>query len=89
MGQDEAGRTALHFACDRGQTAAASLLIEKDAQVDELDEDGLTPLHYAAACEHPEIVRILLSSGADMNIRDKDGNTPKMIADSQVIIALL
>ncbi len=87
--QDEAGRTALHFACDRGQIAAASLLIEKGAQVDKLDEDGLTPLHYAAACEHPEIVRILLSSGADMNIRDKDGNTPKMIADSPVITALL
>ncbi len=87
--QDEAGRTALHFACDRGQTAAARLLIEKGAHIDELDEDGLTALHYAAACEHPDLVRILLHSGADVNIKDNDGNTPKMIADSPLIISLL
>ncbi len=89
MGQDEAGRTALHFACDRGRTAIARLLIEKGAHINELDEDGLTPLHYAATCEHPDIVRILLSLGADVNIKDIDGNTPKMSADSPSIIALL
>jgi ankyrin repeat protein len=59
--QDSEGRTALHFACDRGQLAAVELLLKHNAAVNFADIDGQTPLHYAVTCDHPEVIVILVS----------------------------
>jgi ankyrin repeat protein len=59
--QDSEGRTALHFACDRGQLAAVELLLKHNAAVNIADTDGQTPLHYAVTCHHPEVIVKLVS----------------------------
>ena len=41
-------RTALHWACDRGNMELAMALVDRGADVDARDVDQMTPLH--AAC---------------------------------------
>jgi ankyrin repeat protein len=65
--QDSEGRTALHFACDRGQLAAVELLLKHSASVNIADTDGQTPLHYAVTCDHLEVI-VKLVSGYTLHI---------------------
>lgn len=61
--QDEEGRTPLHFAADRGRSAAIACLLALGAAVDPRDEDGMTPLAYAVTCEHEKEIELLVRLG--------------------------
>jgi ankyrin repeat protein len=76
---------AFVYACMHNRIEAASLQLEKGAEIDAIPEgfdfDG-TGLHYAALNGHREMVDFLLSRGADASIRDgKVNNTPAGWAD--------
>ena len=54
------GRTALHFACDRGNRECAQLLLEqKNIDRAAMDNDGCTPLDLALLSNHLETARLL------------------------------
>lgn len=72
--RDEHGRTALHFACDRGHELIVSALCTRfGANVNVQDHMGYTPLHNAASAGRADIVQFLLDHGADPSICDADG----------------
>ena len=71
---------AFVYACMHNQIDAASLLLEKGAQINAIppgfDYSG-TGLHYAALNGHRTMVDFLLQHGANANIRDtKVKSTP-------------
>ena len=73
--QDQEGivNNAFVYACMHGHIAAAKLLLEKGAEVNEIpggfDYAG-TGLHYAALNGHRAMVEFLLDRGADRNLKD-------------------
>ncbi|UJR10545.1 hypothetical protein I4U23_014745 [Adineta vaga] len=80
--QTEQGRTALHELC-RSPTLnnetllaeIACILIEADANINQIDKDHFTPLIYAAYHNHPSIVLVLLESQSFINHTDQQGWT--------------
>jgi ankyrin repeat protein len=65
--------TALHLAVLRNQHAAASLLIERGADLNRRDfPDNAAPLHFAAAHGDLEMIRLLVEAGADVESRGDD-----------------
>ena len=72
------GFTALHFAAFFGRPDAASLLIERGAEVDAFGRGWMTgtAIHSAVSRLHGDIVRILLDAGANPNVRQSAGWTP-------------
>jgi ankyrin repeat protein len=84
-----AGSTALHRCCYWGQTAVASLLLERGADPNAVTRDSflqIAPLGCAVATPdvpNPsdredvviDLVNLLLSRGADVNARRRDGLT--------------
>lgn len=68
----------LHYASDAGSIAAASLLLDRGADVNGRSHVGDTPLMVACESGHVEIVRYLLSRGADPSLRDSCGATALM-----------
>lgn len=81
--KDSEGRTALHWAVDRGHMNITSVLLNKNADVDAKDDEGQTPLHYAAVCDRAAIAELLVKYGADIGIRDSDGNAPRDLCESR------
>jgi ankyrin repeat protein len=72
------GRTPLHEAAARGETAVSRALIDHGADVNAAARDNVTPLHLAACCGHPEVVELLLAFHADFTVRDTSfGATPE------------
>ena len=69
------GSTPLILAARYGQTAAAELLIEKDAAVDAQSKSGGTALMWACQGGHLEAARLLLEKGADRTLADENGHT--------------
>jgi len=69
---DHENRTALHYACVRGDAATVRLLISQPGiDLNARDTAGATPLLYACANGRVEIVRLLLStSEININLRD-------------------
>ncbi|KAG6468081.1 hypothetical protein ZIOFF_072649 [Zingiber officinale] len=74
--QDSEGRTALHWAVDRGHLDAVKTLLDNDAHVNAKDDEGQTPLHYAALCEREEIAKLLVSRHADPSMKDNFDSSP-------------
>uniref|UniRef100_A0A0D6R2R2 ACB domain-containing protein n=1 Tax=Araucaria cunninghamii TaxID=56994 RepID=A0A0D6R2R2_ARACU len=77
--RDSQGRTALHWAADRGQLKIAETLVSKGADINAKDMEGQTPLHYAFVCEREDIAKYLIDHGADATIEDNDGDAPRSI----------
>lgn len=75
--RDEEGRTALHWAVDRGHKEVVELLLSKGVLVDAQDKDKQTPLHYACICEREDIAKALVQHGASLDIPDSDGSTAR------------
>ena len=64
---DERGRTPLHWACLRYESADfVKLLLQAGAQIDTFDTQGATPL-FLALGQMPETVALLLEAGANSN----------------------
>uniref|UniRef100_A0A1I8G338 Cleavage and polyadenylation specificity factor subunit 4 n=3 Tax=Macrostomum lignano TaxID=282301 RepID=A0A1I8G338_9PLAT len=78
--KDATGRSAIHWASERGQEGAVRLLINWMAQVDLQDNDGQSPLHLAAWHDHSIIVELLTEAHADVNIKRTFGASALHIA---------
>ena len=68
----------LIFAVQNHQVEAASLLIERGADVNRPGDNGRTPLMHAAIADFGDarMVELLLKAGARKDVRDADGVTP-------------
>ncbi|KAJ5682664.1 hypothetical protein N7462_005829 [Penicillium macrosclerotiorum] len=79
-GQDELGRTPLHWACATGNGRMAELLLTRPdgpkAQIDATELRGKTALHIATSHDRADLVQLLLSHGADLNACSDGGWTP-------------
>ena len=68
-------QTPLHYATERGDTAAVKILISHNANLDAQDFRQLTPLMIAVQDDHWEIATYLKDAGASPHFPAKDGNT--------------
>ena len=59
---------------------AASLLIEKGADVNARAKKGMTPLTWAVYWDQKEKAELLISKGANVNAKDDDGKTALHVA---------
>jgi len=76
---DGDGCTPLHYACWKGHTELAAVLLDSGAEVNVHSNNGhwgTTPLHAAAHGNRGAIVELLLARGADADARDMNGKTP-------------
>lgn len=85
---DKNGVTALHHAVRFRSPTAVAVLLEHEANVNQVcKRNGSTPLHRAVtstgapgtagrAEEARQIIELLLKHGADPSIRNKNGKTP-------------
>jgi ankyrin repeat protein len=72
------GRTPLHEAAMRGETAVSRALIDHGADVNASAGHNITPLHLAACGGHREVAELLLAANAQHNVRDASyGATPE------------
>jgi ankyrin repeat protein len=67
--------TPLIAAVTFGHTAAARLLLERQADLAVSNPDGNTALHLAALFAYPDTVRMLLEKGANVAARNRRGQT--------------
>ncbi|XP_048254635.1 serine/threonine-protein phosphatase 6 regulatory ankyrin repeat subunit C-like, partial [Haliotis rufescens] len=74
--RDKQGRTALHYAAERGCSDSFHLLLGNNPMPFIKDEQGRTPLHCAAAKGSRDNVELLLDKGADLCAKDQQGRTP-------------
>lgn len=77
---DEAGLTALKYACMAGSEACATLLIDSSASVDQESSAGVTALFEACRAGQESCVRLLIKRGASVNHANHTGHTPLMFA---------
>lgn len=77
FGNNEAGRTPLHFAAQHGHTDVVEVLLKaKGININAVDDGyGDTPLHFAALYVYTPEIRFVLENRANVNTQDKDGNT--------------
>ena len=73
-------RTALHVASRRGDSAAASLLLQRGARVDARDDSGRRPLHGAVMADAVDCVALLVAAGASVWDTDDGGRAPLHVA---------
>ena len=59
------GKTALHYAAEKGHVAVVKILLRDGADKNGKDEKGRTPLSHAAENGHALVTEILLDAGAD------------------------
>uniref|UniRef100_A0A8C8RQB9 RAMA domain-containing protein n=1 Tax=Pelusios castaneus TaxID=367368 RepID=A0A8C8RQB9_9SAUR len=73
--KDNAGRTALHEASNRGFTEVILELLKAGADVNSKSLDGTLPIHDAVSGSYFKAVTILLNHGANPNEKDKYGKS--------------
>ena len=74
--KDEQGKTALHYACQKGQFEIVKNLINRGADINIQTISKKTPLHLATERGSQEIVNFLLSKGASVNAKTNFGTQP-------------
>lgn len=67
------GLSPLSHVARRGLLDMAALLLEKGADIAQMDKSGRAPLSYAAELGHRDMVMFLLEKGAGLEQRDSDG----------------
>jgi len=72
---DPKGRTALHYNCASGSTAAVLHLLQRSASAHLQDSTGSTPLHWACRYSHAPIVRMLLEARCSPDVQNALGDT--------------
>ncbi|MEQ2281355.1 hypothetical protein AMECASPLE_029429 [Ameca splendens] len=83
------GITALHQACIDGSIEIVTFLLERGANVNQVDSEGWTPLHVASSCGYPDIAEFLLQKGASLTAVNCDGDVPLDIALDETTESLL
>ncbi|XP_070776704.1 85/88 kDa calcium-independent phospholipase A2 [Enoplosus armatus] len=80
--RDASGQTPLHLACERGDLACVTeLLDESQARTDIKDRNGETPMHCAAKQDSPAIIQVLCSRlCSGVNELNNNGETPLHVA---------
>ena len=75
------GKTALMYACDKGNLKIiGKLIVDYKLDINAQDDKGLTALMHAVINEQKHVIELLVSLGADQSIQDKDGYTALMHA---------
>jgi len=88
--QDQAGKTALHWAASQGNGVCCTMLLEAGADVQGTDTlFRRTALHYAAQNAQPTAYNALKKAGADEMVQDVRGNTPLDCTTSIVLQGVL
>ncbi len=82
--RDGNGRTALHWAAERGHLGVVGLLVSREADVNARDDGGWSVLHIAAFNGHLEVVEFLISIGADIHARNRYGNSAFDVAAPKI-----
>ncbi len=67
-GQDDVGRSPLHFVAQASSDTIAAMLAA-GAEVSSEDSLQRQPIHFVSATAAPEVVDVLLQAGADPNAR--------------------
>ncbi len=78
--RDQDGRSALHWAVERGHQDFTYLLLQRGAPVNATDSLGRTPLFAAISGRHTWLTFLLLLAGAEGNHVAEDGTTPLALA---------
>ncbi len=74
------GNTALILAASHGHLDVVTLLLKRNAKIDNENKHGNTALIAAASKGHENVVGYLLNKGADINHVNQYGNTALMMA---------
>lgn len=74
--QDDDGKTALHWASERGHSSVVSVLLSNGANVNSITYSGWSSLHLAAFKGDDGMIALLLTNGADVNLEGGDGRNP-------------
>ena len=67
------GRTALHYAAGYGDGGAIRVLLEANADVNQMDVAGITPVACAALKQQHGVIAVLLAAGADPTLAARQG----------------
>ncbi len=71
------GSTPFHLACMSGSKEAVHALLERGADVHEVDNVGSTAMHFAVAeSKGAWLVEFLIEKGLGHTVQNKDGDTP-------------
>ncbi len=80
ISESQSSNTALIWAALKGYIEIVNLLIERKADVNNVDEHGYTALMWACYNGRADIVLALVAANADIDMADEDGSTALMIA---------
>lgn len=72
---NEAGFTALHYACSGPDNGVTRWLVEQGAELDARSPNGSTPLMMAAGYGSPDSLEVLLLAGANPRLSNDKGLT--------------
>lgn len=84
--KDRMGRTLLMYAVTSDNFDIVQYLVDKGANIKEVDDKKWQPIHFAAEHEKFSMVKFLLENGADINAQNGNGSTVlhKFIYDEEV-----
>lgn len=74
--RDSLGKTSLHWAAIKGQSAACSFLLNRGANLHLTDDNLMTPLHWASKNGKACVVELLIHYGAKPKAQNAQGWTP-------------
>lgn len=78
--RDNTGKTPLHMACSKGNTAIAKLLIKHNAIINQMDINKVTPLMLACSSGKIDLIKYLLSKHVNINGLNVFGSNPLLYA---------
>ncbi|CAG2243985.1 unnamed protein product [Mytilus edulis] len=78
--RDNTGKTPLHMACSKGNTAVAKILIMSNAEVNQMDTNKVTPLMLACSSGNIDLIKFLLTKDVHINAFNSLGSTPLLEA---------
>ena len=73
--REKGGWTPLTFASIHGKLNVVKYLLDKGADIDDVDDHGWTPMMYAAEVGNIHIIKELYKRGANHHLRDDKGFT--------------